>query len=453
MTMPPIDPVLIEALSGARQPTIAGSGQTRINPALTQAMMAQGLRPGPVTSKTQAFARIGTAAIGGVLENLRADQIQAVRQRIALSLEGLPGVGPEELRFAQSLLSAGKYNEAISFTKAARDRAARVKEFGVERASKEKIEANKLLGKAPASRTRISGDKTIFEQFNPETRQFEEISRGPRNVPSRSEIEKLMDEAGLKGKERKQAARAILEGKGSFQLEVGADGSLRISRGGRGSKSGLSKKFQGVVEVELEKATSGLADLVRIKDSFNPSFLTFGTKAELWLLNFADRLGFEISPEDEQLLGDASVFKRNAYAALNLYIKRITGAQMSEAEAKRLTKAFTDPEKDGPTIFAAKLKDLIKTTRESVARLYYIKEKGFTLDRGSFAGPRIPGIHTGLRNRKTGAPVASQMSKIMGRHYLENFEKMRKLRPKASKEDIATLARGRTARQFGLIAR
>jgi hypothetical protein len=41
----------------------------------------------------------------------------------------------------------------------------------------------------------------------------------------------------------------------------------------------------------------------------------------------------------------------------------------------------------------------------------------------------------------------------MGRRYLENFEKMRKLRPKASKEDIATLARGRTARQFGLIAR
>jgi len=173
----------------------------------------------------------------------------------------------------------------------------------------------------------------------------------------------------------------------------------------------------------------------------------------LWLLNFADQLGFDIKPEDKQFLSDAAVFKRNAYAALNLYIKRITGAQMSEAEAKRLSLAFTNPEKDGPTVFAAKLKDLIKTTRESVARLHYIKEKGFVLDRDSFEGPNIPGIHTGLKNRKTGEFVPSQMSKIMDRRYLENYDKLEKINPTRSKEDIATLARGRTARQFGLIAR
>tara|TARA_Y100000310_G_C20678895_1_gene814687 strand:+ start:48 stop:1184 length:1137 start_codon:yes stop_codon:yes gene_type:complete len=151
--MPPIDPAIIEAFSGARQPTLAASGQTQIDPKLTNALIAQGVNPGPVTSKTQAFARIGTAAIGGVLENLRTDQIQAVRQRIAQSLEGLPGVGEFEMRHAQALINAGQINEAISFVKGERDR-------GFERAKEERGRAFTL------KRDRI---KQKFDKFENQT--------------------------------------------------------------------------------------------------------------------------------------------------------------------------------------------------------------------------------------------------------------------------------------------
>lgn len=42
--------------------------------------------------------------------------------------------------------------------------------------------------KAPPSRTRIEGDKEIFEQINPQTQKWEKISEGPRWAPNKGDV-------------------------------------------------------------------------------------------------------------------------------------------------------------------------------------------------------------------------------------------------------------------------
>lgn len=134
----------------------------------------------------------------------------------------------------------------------------------------------------------------------------------------------------------------------------------------------------GEIEVRIIDATESLGRLETIGDQFRPEFLERLPKAGAFILAEVEKLGFELSPEEQQFVSDFATFARNAQEFLNLEIKRITGAQMSEAEAARLSRGIPDPQKDSPTQFAAKLASATAEIRASVFRLGQLRQLGFT---------------------------------------------------------------------------
>ena len=358
--MPPINPALIEAISGARQPTIAGSGQTRINPALTQAMMAQGLRPGPVTSKTQAFAKIGTAAIGGILERLGAEKIQAVRDKVAGALDGLGGISKSQKEFAQALISADKIPEALDMIKGIKDRRARREDERLGRSSRERIAKGKV---AKFETVRVGG---VTYQKNTRTNKIEALP------DVRTGAEKNLEARGLKpGSPEFQAAMKafMTQKKGDTNVSVNVD-------------TNLTKKTQSVLEGKILDTHIAFGRLKDIGDSFKPKFQTSTYRAKMLTLQGKAKSGiFDLSQSERAELTEFMNFKLDSVDNMNRYIKEITGAQMSEGEAKRLIKGIPNPgtglfDGDDPVSFAAKMNRLKMKLRTSLARLIWMRRHG-----------------------------------------------------------------------------
>jgi len=347
---------------------------------------------------------------------MRTDDAQEVKSRIAQAISSIPGIPPEMVASVNAL---ARHNPAAALKIIASER---------KNAAGEGKFTTEVINGIKYQR----GPKGKLELF-------------PTAKDDRTTAQKNLEAQGLKPGTPafRDAMKAFMAKKGGVNVDVKVDTG----------KMPLGKKSINIVEADLMNASDSYRRLSEIKDTFDSKFMTYVSKAKSWLLAFAEKVDPGLlSDEDKRFLGDESIFKRKAYEALNLYIKQITGAQMSEAEAKRLTKAFVNAAGDSPTQFVSKLNDLIRTTRESVARLAYLKEKGIAVDPDTFKGRGIPQIYDGLKD-KDGNVIKSPMQRIMDRRYLENYDKIRKLEPKATDDEVGRKATRRTAGQFGLVAR
>ena len=146
--------------------------------------------------------------------------------------------------------------------------------------------------------------------------------------------------------------------------------------GGESDVFGPTKKTTDDLQKGLVSSNENLARIENAADMFDPDYLTYQTKIEQSALKVAEKAGVDIGETGREKITKVSKFKRNAIENLNLYIKEITGAQMSEAEADRLRKAVPDAENDSPTEFKAKMDDAIMQLRKKQGRYAYALENG-----------------------------------------------------------------------------
>ena len=168
--------------------------------------------------------------------------------------------------------------------------------------------------------------------------------------------------------------------KSEESITVGPDGTVSIKRGVGVASGGISDKVtERKITAKLIDKSESLSRLNSIKGMYKPTYQKFSTQVgQLWSAAKEKYLGMKLSPEDAQELKDYTQYRQTVIEHLNLYIKDITGAQMSEAEAKRLGKAVPNAEKDSPTEFEGKLENSIRTGQLAVARYQYLLREGFT---------------------------------------------------------------------------
>lgn len=167
------------------------------------------------------------------------------------------------------------------------------------------------------------------------------------------------------------------------------EGNLLVDMSaGPGGGGALSKTTQGKIEQKVIDTSERASRLRSIAGAYESRFQQVGTRWTAlktgWKAKLKDVLPgtlTKISPEDRKLLDDYKTFKREAIENLNLYIKEITGAQMSEAEADRLTQAMPNPGKglldgDDPISFEAKLKGALRQANLANIRYAMLLKKG-----------------------------------------------------------------------------
>lgn len=174
--------------------------------------------------------------------------------------------------------------------------------------------------------------------------------------------------------------------------ESTADKGLKITADGKGgfeiltnADQGTTAQTENTIQKKVLDAQENLRRMRGIVDEFNPEYLkkpfrltqSFNDKAEAWGLK-------DLSGKEKLSLEEYSAFGRKSIEHLNLYIKEITGAQMSEAEADRLKLAVPDFgatwwRGDGPTKFKAKMLDAYKQSVLANARYNYMTKNGLTI--------------------------------------------------------------------------
>jgi hypothetical protein len=168
--------------------------------------------------------------------------------------------------------------------------------------------------------------------------------------------------------------------------ESGSGNSRRITGPGFTYEEGpgLTTKTQGTLEQGVVDQKEELARLKNMASGLNTDFLTTSGKASATLLNLKDMWsGGDLSTKERKYVSDYSTFAQDTIENVNLYIKRITGAQMSEQEAGRLTLAVPNMGKtwftgDGPSKFKAKLQNSIEKLEAANARYNSYLEKGIS---------------------------------------------------------------------------
>ena len=135
-------------------------------------------------------------------------------------------------------------------------------------------------------------------------------------------------------------------------------------------------------EVEKQQLNTGdqIARLNNIQFSYRPEFLNIKFRAGQAWNTLKDKIG-NLPAEEKVTLANYSTYKQNSIQNLNLTIKDLTGAAMSDAESGRIISSLPNPgtgvfDGDSPTEFESKLNNGIQQAKYALARKEYALKNG-----------------------------------------------------------------------------
>jgi hypothetical protein len=231
--------------------------------------------------------------------------------------------------------------------------------------------------------------------------------------------------------------RAELDAAIAREIKTGRGTNVTVNTGPMNpGKAGANKIDEGLLD-----STSNLMRLDAISSQFKPEYQQYATKGMNWWNSVKEKAGVNLNNKEKRDLEQFSAYKRNAINSLNEYIKSITGAAMTDAEAQRILKGLPNPgtgvfDGDSPTEFKAKMDDAIKRTKMAVARGAYLKRNGMSLEDGK--GNAI-------------VPLDS-MPQIMNARGLEIEEQLKSANPRIEAGPLGRAVRRQLSQEFGLAA-
>jgi hypothetical protein len=395
-------------IMGLRQKVLEQQMRPQMTPAQQFAQMTAGL---PAMERTPAPDR--PKGLGGLLSGMIPEAgtpemagIGAAGQKL-LELSGYRQV---PITTAEALGQA-----AGAFTQA---RGAALQQQKEEQAAQAAAERQAMLDARQARLDAMAAEKQAMDIANiksqikqrekpdaPKEPQLQEVFDPETGRPVKgyfNEANRFIRVGGLKAVDTKAQKKTgfvgvyTQDGKFVKNVREGSDEADRLAEQGfkiiestqlTGTKKdlGLTTSVRGKIQTDIKDLEQAKAGLQGIKETFRPEMQTFLVRGEAGWKSLLEKGGVGLSDADEKLIADVALYKQNAWDAANRYIKYLTGAQMSEAEAKRILKSFPDPrlgffEGDSPSQFKAKLDDALESVENSLARNYYFLNKGFDIE-------------------------------------------------------------------------
>ena len=341
----------------------------------------------------------------------RAQQVQhaEVLGRIAGSMKGLSPV-QQQVRMQQAYAYAEQYGVPTEGWKNRGDPGFDTWAEGAALMSDRVVKE----GKAPKVETFYTDEGgSQKRQWNPQTQEWDAV--GGAKPPSGMSIES--------------------DGKGGFKLVQGV---------GAG-KGGSERKTIGTIEDKLMATANNLARLDIIREQYKRKFLEWGPRISARLLSWKSKFGKKLSPEENKFIREISSFNRDSIENINLYIKEITGAQMSNQEAGRIRLAQPDPGEgifggDAPEVFEAKLESAYASIKRAQARYTYWLRQG--VDMGDMTQAQ--------REAFTRENTLEGITKIMKDRESKIIDQTRQSNPGINDDDLKAILRKTLAKEFGV---
>lgn len=229
-----------------------------------------------------------------------------------------------------------------------------------------------------------------------------------------------------------------------MMIESSPEGGFTVRTGvPTGGGGQMTTSTRGQIEKQQIASSEGLARISQIVENYRPEWQEIPTRAGLAWGSIKDKFGVNISEEDRQKLEEFSRYRQDALGNINLYIRDITGAQMSEKEADRLRKAQPDPgegifDGDSPSVFKSKLINQYKRLKAANARYTMYKNQG--IDENT------------IKNMVERGQVISldEMEQIINERGKELQQQLQLQNPNMNAGQIVEQVKARLAQEFGL---
>ncbi|MGI9451948.1 MAG: hypothetical protein ACR2QH_15100 [Geminicoccaceae bacterium] len=222
-------------------------------------------------------------------------------------------------------------------------------------------------------------------------------------------------------------------------IQFHPDGTIKSIGGPAGQN--LMRKTKTQVEADLITLGEKRQRMNQIAAGWRPQYNQILPRLNLKWSVIKDKFG-ALGAEDQQALGEFSVFAQDAMRNINLTIQEITGAAMGVEEAKRIMLTEPDPGQgpfggDSPIQFKAKMDNAIYTMDLAQARLMHLHREGIayhTRKNGGFDGISLSRMET----------IIEKYSDELAKSYVQ-----RGVRP----EDAEAIAYAETMQYFGMPGR
>ena len=164
------------------------------------------------------------------------------------------------------------------------------------------------------------------------------------------------------------------------------EGNLMVDTTG-GAGPAMTPKTKGAIEDKLLGAKEHLGRIETIKSKYKEEYHQIKPRVSAAWTGLKSKFGGDIPKEEKEKLSGLTDYLRTTISNLNRHIKEMTGAQMSEKEAGRLS--LEEPKAgqswwdfawkgDSPIELESKIDSIEKAERASIARLEYYLRKGLT---------------------------------------------------------------------------
>lgn len=199
-----------------------------------------------------------------------------------------------------------------------------------------------------------------------------------------------------------------------------------------------------------EKIVAGLDQISRLEamnQTFDDKYQTIGTRLGMAGTGWMARLDpSKVDPRSAQELAAFARDRRRGIENLNLTIKDITGAAMSNPEAGRIMQQVPNPgtgifDGDDPISYRAKMKDALDQTRLAVARRAWLKKNNPQL-LDQLAARKMEGVENVM-------PL-DRMRDTMNQRKSEIYQSLKQKNPNASREQLLPYVGQMLNQEFGI---
>jgi hypothetical protein len=138
----------------------------------------------------------------------------------------------------------------------------------------------------------------------------------------------------------------------------------------------LTKPTVNKLQESIVGATDRLDRLNQTLTNYKPEFLQARGLLKAKSGELTEFLGGDLDPESKKYLEEYSEFKAAAANDFNATLRELSGAAVTDGEAKRALQAAPSPDDRSPTQFEAKARSTTKTIRRAILRANYALKNG-----------------------------------------------------------------------------
>lgn len=254
---------------------------------------------------------------------------------------------------------------------------------------------------------------------------------------------------------RNAAGETILDvapPQGGFEVSMPDGTTVKMGGQSKGDgATGLAKPTQAAVEKDQIEAMDALKSISTINKMYKPEYQEIPSRMGYEADALKSKMGLDVDPESRKKYDEYQTYRSQVAQNFTTIMKQISGVAINPSEFERASSWIPNAgtgiwNGDDPMKFRANALRLEKITRDSVARLNYIRKNGFSIRNAK----DFDEVTNKLPIMDENGQPTDTMERIISQRGMQLEQEVSKANPNMDPKQLNTLVGQKLAEEFGL---